>query len=248
MIQSALFIFIFILAACTIQPNRTGLSPAKLIWQDEFDGKKLDQSRWNYRSLGKRRDAVNSKETVSLDGKGHLILTTDRFGKTIRTSMLGTQDKFEHKFGYWEARMRFQKQPGHWSAFWLQSPTIRKTGNVKKYGAEIDIIEYLAIKGDTVLNNIHWDGYGQQHKHAGGRTAFPGLSNGFHKIGLWWKKNLYIFYVDDQEVYRTSQGVSHCPEYIILSLEVGKWGGNISKAALPDSLVVDYLRVYDTRP
>ena len=33
-------------------------------------------------------------------------------------------------------------------------------------------------------------------------------------------------------------------EYIILSLEVGKWAGDIAKATLPDNLYVDYVRVY----
>ncbi len=30
-----------------------------------------------------------------------------------------------------------------------------------------------------------------------------------------------------------------------LSDEVGKWGGDIGKAKLPDRFVVDYVRVYD---
>jgi hypothetical protein len=35
------------------------------------------------------------------------------------------------------------------------------------------------------------------------------------------------------------------PEYLLLSDEVGDWGGDITKAKLPDEFQVDYVRVYD---
>ncbi|MHC4171015.1 MAG: hypothetical protein ACYSWQ_29095, partial [Planctomycetota bacterium] len=50
----------------------------RLVWSDEFDGDKLDFDKWGYRALGPRRDAINVKETVTLDDKGHLVLTTKR--------------------------------------------------------------------------------------------------------------------------------------------------------------------------
>jgi hypothetical protein len=50
--------------------------------------------------------------------------------------------------------------------------------------------------------------------------------------------------VDGKETWRTEKGVACRPEYIILSLEVGKWAGDISKADLPDNFCVDYVRVY----
>jgi len=35
------------------------------------------------------------------------------------------------------------------------------------------------------------------------------------------------------------------PLYIKLSDEIGDWGGDITKAKLPDKFLVDYVRVYD---
>ena len=40
-------------------------------------------------------------------------------------------------------------------------------------------------------------------------------------------------------------GVCQVPLYIKLSDEIGKWGGDITKAKLPDQFMVDYVRVYD---
>ena len=217
----------------------------ELVWSDEFDGTTLDMTKWNYRDLGPRRNAINVKNTVSLDGKGHLVLTTRRKGKKYQTAMIGTQKKFETTFGYFECRVELQKQVGHWSAFWLQSPRMGKEiGNVFKAGAEIDIFEYARKDKDIIHHTVHWDGYKKDKKSEGKRPRISGLSKGWHTFGLLWTDEEYVFYVDGKETWRTSDAISGQNEFIILSLEVGEQAGDISKAVLPDNLYVDYVRVY----
>jgi beta-glucanase (GH16 family) len=216
----------------------------KLVWSDEFNDKALDMQKWNYRQLGPRRDAVNVKETVSLNGT-NLVLTTKQSGDAYHTAMIATQGKFETTFGYFECRAKLQTQMGHWSAFWLQTPTMGKyIGYTEKSGTEIDIFEYLKKFGDGVVHNLHWDGYTKDHKHVGEKVSFPGLSKGWHTFGLLWTEKEYAFYVDGKETWRTSEAISKRPEYIIFSLEVGEWAGDISEATLPDNFYVDYVRVY----
>jgi hypothetical protein len=48
----------------------------KLIWQDEFDGDTLDESKWTYRPDGKRKGGWWSRKAISLDGDGHLVIST----------------------------------------------------------------------------------------------------------------------------------------------------------------------------
>jgi beta-glucanase (GH16 family) len=231
-------------AAGTVRAEPPG-ADYKLVWSDEFDGDQLDLTKWEYRGLGKRRLAVNTKDSVRLDGKGHLVMTTRKAGDEYHTGMLGTQGRFEAVFGYFEARMKFQKQPGHWSAFWLQTPTMGKVvGDPKQSGTEIDIIEYLAREGDLMQMNLHWDGYGKDHKHDGKKHKDASLAEGWHAVGLEWTPEEYRFFLDGKEVWRTASAVSHVKEYIILSMEVDTWGGDIGKAALPDSCEFDYVRVY----
>ena len=63
--------------------------------------------------------------------------------------------------------------------------------------------------------------------------------------GGWWVKD-WVFYVDGKEVWRTKAGgVSQVPEYILVTEEIGTWGGDIKKAELPDFCEVDYVRVYE---
>lgn len=231
-----------------VTDNNTSINPAdkyKLIWNDEFNGTTLDTTKWDYRYLGPRLKAINVKEAVSLNGLGHLIIRTFTDGTNYYTGMIGTQNKFENKFGYWECRMKAQKQQGHWSAFWLQSPTIGSViGDPGVSGTEIDIVEYATILGNIVEHALHWDGYGQNEKVERKLTTVDGVSNNYQIYGLEWTQNEYIFYVNGKETWRTSKAISLRPEYIVLSMEVDNWAGDISKAALPDSLYVDYVRVY----
>lgn len=216
-----------------------------LIWHDEFDGTSLDLSKWAYRPDGQRRDGWWNQKAVSLDGNGHLVIRTIKEGDQYIDGCITTQGKFEHASGFYVARIQLQQQPGHWSAFWITGPGVASVGNGGLDGAEIDIMEKPWLD-DRVQHTFHWDGYGPDHKTEGQVVQVPGVMEGFHTFGLWWKPDEYIFYVDGKETWRsTGGGVSRIPEYILLSDEVGTWGGKIAEAKLPDRFLVDYVRVYN---
>jgi alpha-L-fucosidase len=220
----------------------------KLAWSDEFDGTKIDESKWEIMGDWKRRGAYWVKEDSYLDGKGNLLLRTKKDGDRYTSGGVRTQGKFQHTFGYWVCRCKFPTQEGHWPAFWLFArPGVGKVGNEGRDGTEIDIME-KPWREDKITQNLHWDGYGKAHKSAGsGQIRIPGVSKGFHTFGLHWTPEQYVFYVDGKETWRTSAGgVSQAPEFIKLTEEIGDWGGDITKAKLPDYFVVDYVRVYDT--
>jgi beta-glucanase (GH16 family) len=241
--------------------NEGEVSPAPpledyvLVWHDEFDGDTLDETKWNHSRLGPRRDAVNVKDAISLDGEGHLHITTSRHVRddgTIeyRTGMLDTHGKLDTTGGYFEARMKLQTQVGHWSAFWLQTPTMgQPLGDPATAGTEIDIMEYLCNGRNRgrVHHTLHWDGYGEHHKSAHTLVDAPHVTEGFHTFGLLWTGDEYVFFIDGKETWRTDQAVSKRDQYMLLSLEVGKWAGDIAEAELPDALIVDYVRVFKPR-
>jgi len=214
----------------------------ELVWADEFNGANLDMMKWGYRNLGPRRKAINVKNTVSLDGKGHLVLTTKRIGNEYHTAMIGTQGKFETTFGYFECRAKLQKEIGHWSAFWLMCPNAYK-GNPKVNGAEIDIFENY--RQNIVVHTVHWKITDSVHKKRNsGKRLLAAKGDSYHTFGLEWTAEKYTFYINGKKSWELTEGVSHKPEYIILSLEVDSWAGDITKATLPDHLYVDYVRVY----
>jgi len=217
----------------------------KLVWNDEFDGDKLDESKWGTPPDSVRRDGWWMRKAVSLDGKGNLVMSTFKDGDRYVDGCVRTLGKFEHSFGYYVIRVKLQKQVGHWSAFWLMGNGVGKIGNEGRDGTEIDIYEKPWLT-DKVQHALHWDGYGKHHRGAGQTVDVPGVMEGYHTFSLWWSPEEYSFYVDGKETWRTKAGgVCQVPLYIKVSDEIGKWAGDIGKATLPDSFLVDYVRVYD---
>lgn len=217
----------------------------ELAWSDEFEGETVDPAKWDVMGDWKRRDGFWVKEDAYLDGQGHLVLRTNKDGDRYTCGAVRTRGKFEHRYGYWVCRCKLPTQPGHWPAFWLHGDTVGKVGDGGRDGTEIDIME-KPWREDRNTQNLHWDGYGKEHRHVGTTFMVPGLSEGFHTFGLYWTPDEYVFYVNGQETWRTrGGGVSQVPQYAKLTEEIGKWGGDIADARLPDHFVVDYVRVYD---
>jgi len=245
------------LPACTAVLAQDALTPAdtlpdppqgktwKLVFNDEFDGTVLDESKWSIPDEYARRDGWWSPRAIGLDGKGKLAISTLKEGDKYLDGCVRTRGKFEHAFGYYVARIRLQRQPGHWSAFWLYNDCVGKIGEEGRDGTEIDIYEKPWLD-DRANCALHWDGYGKEHKSEGKVVSIPGVMEGYHTFSLWWKPDEYVFYVDGQETWRTNAGgVCQAPLYIKLSDEIGTWAGKIADAQLPDAFLVDYVRVYD---
>jgi beta-glucanase (GH16 family) len=216
----------------------------KLVWSDEFDGTRLDESKWEVPE-GRRRDGWWSREAISLDGEGNLVISTLKKGDKYLDGCVRTRGKFERAFGYYVARVKLQEQPGHWTAFWLYNSSVGRIGDEGRDGTEIDIMEKPWRDG-RVQHALHWDGYGKHHESKGQVAHVPGVMDGWHTFSIWWKPDEYIFYVDGKETWRTSAGgVCQVPLYIKLSDEIGDWAVDIGEASLPDRFLVDYVRVYD---
>ena len=221
----------------------------QLVWNDEFDGTTVNIAKWNFRAEGTVRNyGTVSRQTISLDGKGHVSLkvTKDGNGKYY-IGQLGTQGIYETTYGYFECRAKMNKQLGPHVAFWLQSPELGKTGNPASDGTEIDIFEYHRKTPQTVHHNLHWDGYGVNHKHVGTQIQMEGIDSGFHIFGLEWNEKEYIFYVDGKETWRSSSAVSQRNEYLILSTELTGWGGDPALGHFPDEVIFDYVRVFQNK-
>jgi len=217
----------------------------KMVFEDEFGGTELNQAKWGFRPDGPRKGGWWNRKAISLDGEGHLAITTFMDGDKPTTGCVITQGKFEHVFGYYVARVKFQRQPGHWSAFWITGTGVSQVGDGGRDGTEIDIMEKPWLD-DRVQHALHWDGYGEHHQSAGFKANVPGVMDGWHTFALHWQPNEYVFYVDGKETWRTrAGGVCQVPQYILLSDEIGSWAGDIEKANLPDRFLVDYVRVYD---
>ncbi|MDB5328092.1 MAG: hypothetical protein JWM57_3661 [Phycisphaerales bacterium] len=231
---------------------------------DDFNGTTLDATKWGYRKTGLRNNAVNTPAAVSV-ADGDLTIKTYSDTGVNYTGMIGTENLFSQKFGYFEAKIKFNSAPGQWSAFWVQSPTVgTPVGNTAVAGTEIDVVEARSVDNggndisNRVHNALHWDGYGTDAKALlkyQPASATPGMADDtWHTYGLSWSPLGYGFYFDDKLVWTVASAISARTQYMILSSEVinNSWAGTVPAAgygSITDSttdMQVDYVRAYAT--
>lgn len=220
----------------------------KLVWQDEFDGEKIDLEKWNFRYPGSvRGNGVVKKDNCYLDGEGHLVIEAVKADTNYYIGQVSTMKTKLFKYGYFECRAKLTTQVGTSCAFWLQSPTFGEIiGDPEKSGAEVDIFEYRRkYRTNEVHHTVHWDGYGDAHQQKGKSPIKKGLDDGeFHTFGLLWTEKKYFFFVDGKKSWCTRKAVSGRTLYIILSLEMNDWSGDPSNSSFPDKVLYDCVRVY----
>ena len=236
-------------------PPGFGTTP---VFDEEFNGAALDTTKWDYRDLGPRGLAMQTKSAVSV-ANGHLTITTSSTtgpdGKLrIESGMISTEKSFLHTYGYWEARLKYHFNRGMQPSFWIQSPTYgNPVDDARKAGVEMDVFEHTSGTIDplTYDHAMHWDGYGSAHKWKDHYAQRSDLQDGkYHTWGLAWTPAGCTFYIDGRVDWTLSAAeipVSQAPEYVILSTEVRKnapAGGYGKPGVSTATFDVDYVRVY----
>lgn len=218
-----------------------------LTFNDEFNGNSLDKTKWAYCPEWHRQDLSNywDDDMTTLDGNGNLVLKMEKSGNKHLSGAIRTKGIFEQAYGYYEIRCKLNKAEGCWTAFWLEGESQLKIGNGGTDGAEIDIMESPHPTESSISQGVIWDGYGPEQRSKGQFYQKDGLYDGYHTFALEWNEDEYIFYVDGEESFRTSEGgACRVPLYVKVSMETGSWTGLPKDTDLPQYMTVDYVRVY----
>ena len=219
-----------------------------LTFEDNFEGDRLDESKWALAPECYRQDIGGEwRDSMTEVKDGNLILTAtiDEDGTPI-SGAIRSKGIFEQAFGYFECRMKFHKTTGFWGAFWMMCGEVCKIDGSAESGVEIDIIESGYRNKGAVNHALHWDGYGAEHKQLAYIIPDKGQYDGeFHTYALQWTRDAYIFFIDGNETWRTSEcGICDKPGYLKITTEFGTWASPIVKEELPDCVRVDWVRVY----
>ncbi len=227
----------------------------------------------NFGAIGDMAD-ISTKANVTLSEVSLVDLSADASGGVDVTKAydytsgrINTQNKRDFKYGRFEARAKVPTGKGYLPAFWLMATDETNYGQWPQCG-EIDIME---VKGQEVNKSLHTIHYGYNsttgHNQQQGEKELSSGEGSFaderHTFRLDWEPGKLTWFVDDEEVYTTSEwftGKNKESEltypapfdqefYVILNLAVGgNWVGYPDQAVVDDmanqSYDVDYVRVY----
>lgn len=243
----------------------TSYPGVKLVWADEFNTATLDTSNWSFQNgngcpencgWGNNELQYYTPRPENLFFKdGNLVIHAKKEaynGKEYSSSKIISRGKKPFKFGRIDIRAKLPKGKGIWPAFWMM-PEDDVYGGWPKSG-ELDIMEMIGHEANKTHGTLHF-GPGPGSVQLTSSHALPkGIFNdAFHVFSLDWKKD-EIKWLVDGEVYASHNisefGSNQYPFnekfFFIINLAVGgNWPGNPDNTTLlPQSLIVDYIRVY----
>lgn len=203
-----------------------------LDWNDEFDGTKLDETKWAY-ELGVVRNHGSSqaycKDCVKVKGGKLQLRSVARKTKCESYDPKATnwpRNAKEQPYGSGsvttrgvkhfkapgrlEFRARVPKAHGVWPAIW--------TMHVNSYGwpanGEIDLLEHISQEPNTVYTIFRWgkNGTKQEYKPVVKATKIPDYSKEFHTYVLEWDDEYMKAFIDEKEVARVAISDADYPD------------------------------------
>ncbi len=236
-----------------------------LVWSDEFDYKGLpDSKKWSFDTSGNKSGWGNneaqfytSENLKNAEVKdGYLYINTlkeDHEGKKYTSARLVTKGKGDWLYGKVEVRAKLPEGRGMWPAIWML-PTEWKYGGWPASG-EIDIMENVGYDPYVIVASAHTKSYNHvmgTQKNA--KITIDDCYSAFHNYTLEWEASEYRVYVDSTLYFTYKNDETGFqswpfdrPFHLLLNVAVGgNWGGQkgIDDSIFPNSMVVDYVRVY----
>jgi beta-glucanase (GH16 family) len=228
-----------------------------LFWSDEFDSTALNESNWtvdpsNNPDNGEQEhytsghDQANSNIFVK---NGCLIIVARNNGG-ITSGRLNTQNKRNFMYGRMEARMRLPVTQGMWPAFWMLGSNFSSVG--WPACGELDIAEGRGRLPNWTSGSYHFPGFDVFNQYT---LPNGNVHDSFHIYAAEWTTDSMRWFCDSVNfgtLPRTRDpGLPFDKEFwFIFNLAVGgNFDGNSDNTTIfPESLIVDYVRVYHWDP
>ncbi|SOE23857.1 Glycerophosphoryl diester phosphodiesterase [Spirosomataceae bacterium TFI 002] len=257
----------------------------ELVWSDEFNYKgKPDSTKWayDYRFIANQEkqyytDSPKNARVVN----GHLIIEAhkeqvvnelyndpevlkksylkyaakDQYAN-YSSARLKTQDMASWQYGRIEVRAKLPNGKGLWPAIWMLGDNVKELGWPK--GGEIDIMEYVGFKPDSIFGTIHTQAY--NHTKGTQKSKWIHIdepNEKFHVYAMEWNAEKMSFLLDGEvyfEIENEHKTINEWPFdqkfHLILNVAVGgSLGGQkgIDNSVFPQKMTVDYVRVFQLK-
>lgn len=232
------------------------------VWADEFDYTGAPEAaKWGYDIGGggwgnnEKQYYTNSTNNAKVqDGKLTITAIKEPInGMNYSSARLVSKNKGDFLYGRVEVRAKLPAGKGTWPAIWML-PTDWNYGGWPKSG-EIDIMEHVGYDPNKVHFYVHTEAYNHSiGTQKGANMVIPTATTEFHKYRVDWTPYAVRGYFDDNLVFtfvNEGKGSAEWPFdkrfHLLMNIAVGgNWGGaqGIDDTAFPQSMEVDYVRVY----
>jgi beta-glucanase (GH16 family) len=192
----------------------------KLVWSDEFDGKDIDRTKWDFDigngfynydantwisgwGNGELQYYTKEPENVFVkDGMLHIRALKESYqGCGYTSARLKTRKRdgsplFTKKYGRFEFRAKLPTGQGIWPALWML-PQDEKYGGWAASG-EIDVLEAKGQEPTKALGTLHFGSRWPANAQVSKDYLLPdrGTIADFHVYGLEWEPGEIRWYVD----------------------------------------------------
>jgi beta-glucanase (GH16 family) len=251
-------------------PDENEIPPLEgwsLVWNDEFDGSSIDQSKWEHEVNGwgggnNELQYYTDRPENSYTENGALVIkalketyTGDDGTREYTSARLRTYQRGDWLYGRFDVKAKLPFGQGLWPAIWML-PTDWVYGGWAASG-EIDIMELLGHEPSRVYGTLHYGGEFPNNTQSGLSFELNGasFSDGYHLFTLEWDTTEIRWYVDN-ELYQTqNQWFTSAAQFpapfnkrfhLLLNVAVGgNWPGNPNiSTPFPQYMHIDYVRVY----
>jgi beta-glucanase (GH16 family) len=235
-----------------------GTTPNPEYWTYEIGDVTPDgKNGWGNDELQYYTDDPANAET---DGQGNMVLTVREadgslecyYGACEYTSArLISWRKAEFAYGRIESRIQVPQGGGIWPAFWSLGTDIDLVSWPQT--GEIDFMEFVGRLPNEIFGTIHGPGYSGGQSYGNVYTFDEPVYNEYHTFTIEWEPDLINWYVDGI-LYHTAtpadvapnEWVFNDPVFLIMNVAIGgNFGGAVDpNIQLPQSMAIDYIRVY----
>ena len=241
------------------------------------DADKWNIEEWPARKVNDEDQAYTSRAKNVRVEDGHLVIEAhkeDYDDARYTSARIQSQGKGDFLYGRIEARAKLPRGMGTWPAIWMlpsdpfayattcsDDPDWQGSADCDAWpnSGEIDILEHVGYEMGHVHGTVHTKSYywavWQQRK---GRILLDDVSDRFYDYVVEWSPERIDMYVDDTLYFTyVNEGTGwkewpfDKPFHLIINIAVGgMWGragGGIDDSIFPQRLLVDYVRVYESR-
>ncbi len=243
---------------CKQAETEKGGGKWKLVWEDDFKGKSIDDSKWSRipRGTSDWNNYMSSDDALYEVKDGNLILrgmvNTNLENDTAPfiTGGVYTKDKKTFGFGRLEIRAKLNPAKGAWPAFWML-PAESKWPS----GGEIDIMERLS-HDNFIYQTVHSDYTQKGFKDNPPASSVVGMKPDKYNVYAIEKySDSLVFYINDHKtknyprIETEEEGQFPFADeefYLLLDMQLGgNWVGAVNPDELPVEMAIDWVRFYE---